>query len=173
MPAAVSRPVKASAAISAYEIFTRLVGVLGKHTNKRGSSESPVDAIEDVAFDFAAVFACDGHIAAILERFFQRGAKFGFGGEFGHPAFDALPRGSRRNFELFGIKRCVCSGLARRLDAVAWRRNELERSRARLFHRGVGRADLHQRIKRMHRLHRLVEHLQRVGIFVIAREKST
>ena len=89
-----------------------VVRVLRKHSNKRGCERVSGRAIEDVAFDFRSIFARDGHVAAILERFFERGAKIGVGGEFGHPAFDVLPRRSGCDFELFGIKRCVCSGLA-------------------------------------------------------------
>ncbi len=53
-----------------------------------------VAAVEDVAFHARAVFARDGHVAAIVEGFLQRVAQLGLGRQLGNPAFD-LVRASR------------------------------------------------------------------------------
>ena len=58
-----------------------------------------VAPVEDVAFHPRAIFARDGHVAAIVEGFLQRVAQIGFGGKLRNPAFDLLRDRVRRRLQ--------------------------------------------------------------------------
>jgi len=60
-------------------------------------------AVEEVAFDFGAVFAGDGDVAAVVESFLQGLAEFFFRCQLGIPAFQLLVLGARGYFERVGI----------------------------------------------------------------------
>src|SRR5208282_2630438 len=79
-------------------------------------------AVEDVAFDRAAVFERESHVATIVERLFERGADFRLGGRRGNPAFEilvddaeALFRGGLRGRDVsvghLAIGRCYALGV--------------------------------------------------------------
>jgi hypothetical protein len=58
-------------------LFVRILRVEADHGifQRRGGT-----AVEEVAFDFAAVLPGDGYVAAVIEGFFKRDADFFFGG---------------------------------------------------------------------------------------------
>ncbi len=75
-----------------------LVAVSGKDADERIGQSLSRAAIEDVALEFAAVLAGDGHVAAVVEGLFQGLADFFFGSEFGDPALKVLVGGAGGDF---------------------------------------------------------------------------
>jgi hypothetical protein len=62
--------------------------VLGHYADEAIGKRGAFDfAIENVAFDFLAVFQSDGEIAAIVESLLERFVNFGNGRERGNPTF--------------------------------------------------------------------------------------
>ena len=67
-----------------------LRGIFRDETHDRFGEGRAIATVEDLAFHARSVFAGDGDVAAIVEGLLQGGAKFGFGGEVGNPAFDLV-----------------------------------------------------------------------------------
>src|SRR5208282_2734382 len=82
--------------------FHALIGIFGQQTHKRGVQILPARPIEDIALEFRTVLARDGHISAIIKRFFQRFAQFFLIRKLRYPALQALVLKSRRHFEFVG-----------------------------------------------------------------------
>src|SRR5271154_2292756 len=78
--------------------------IAGHHPYKACLQRRAAYAIENVALGHRAILASYGHIAAIIERRFQRLAHILIGGQLRHPALHAGMREPRRNFQLFGIE---------------------------------------------------------------------
>ena len=97
-----SRPVKASAAMSLGNGHLA-AAVFGQHADKTVSEGFSLAAVEDVAFDLAAVFAGDENVAAIIKGLFERGVNFFWSRKVRHPAFQLLMLESGDDFERVGI----------------------------------------------------------------------
>jgi hypothetical protein len=88
------------------DFFVRVFGVetdQGILERRRGA------AVEEIAFDFGAIFAGDSYVAAVVEGFFEGDADFFVGGELRDPAFEIFVGGAGSDFEGVGI--CVGHGL--------------------------------------------------------------
>src|ERR1051325_529467 len=72
--------------------------IFRQDAGETGSQRFPLAAVEDIAFDFAAVFASDGDIAAVVEGLFECGESFFWGSKGRHRAFKFLVRKSGNNF---------------------------------------------------------------------------
>src|SRR5712671_4651430 len=103
-----------------------LVGIARQKSHERAFQGSASHAVEDVAVDFAAIFLGDGYVAAIVERLFQRLAKFAFAGKIRDPALHTFVDGSGRYFEGLWINLAVGFGVmgrVRRSVAFGMRRS--------------------------------------------------
>src|ERR1017187_5698226 len=72
----------------------------GEHETNYGVLQRWADAaIEKISGDLAAIFAGDGHVAAIVECFFDDCANVGFRGELGNPSLKVFSFEAGNNFE--------------------------------------------------------------------------
>src|SRR4029077_1546274 len=101
--------------------FDTLVGIARQDADKGAFEGGAGHAVENITVDLAAIFFGDGHVAAVIESFFQRFAEFALRRELRHPAFHAFVGGSRRDFEGFrvdgGVGRAVPVGMRRSAHA--------------------------------------------------------
>src|SRR5437899_3472144 len=65
--------------------FCALIGIFWQKSHERIAKSGAGHPIKDVAFEFAAIPACNRNIAAIVERFFEGFAQIVLAGKFRNP----------------------------------------------------------------------------------------
>src|SRR5437870_668479 len=79
--------------------------ILGIEPYEGVSQRRPAAPVEQIALNRRAVFASDGDVASIIERFLESTANFLLAGELGDPAFEFLVSPTRYDFERIWIER--------------------------------------------------------------------
>ena len=84
------------------KLFVRILRI---KPNYRILQRRRCPAIEQIAFDLRSILPRDGHVAAIVERFFKRDAQLFVAGQRRNPAFKLLVRGARSNLKFVRVQR--------------------------------------------------------------------
>src|SRR3989441_1922166 len=79
--------------------------ILGIDPYEGVSQRRPAAPVEQIPFNLRAVFASDGDVASIIERFLEGTANFLLAGELGDPAFELLVSPTGDDFELIWVGR--------------------------------------------------------------------